>query len=60
MDEDLAIINTNTRNEKIKKFFLDNKKKLVLFVVLIIALLILFFSFNEYKKIQKKKNIKLL
>ena len=55
MDEDLAIINTNTRNEKIKKFFLDNKKKLVLFVVLIIALLILFFSFNEYKKIQKKK-----
>ena len=55
MDEDLAIINTNTRNEKIKKFFLDNKKKLILFVVLIIALLILFFSFNEYKKIQKKK-----
>ena len=55
MDEDLAIINTNTRNEKIKKFFLDNKKKLVLFVVLIIALLILFFSFNENKKIQKKK-----
>ena len=55
MDEDLAIINTNTRNEKIKKFFLDNKKKLILLVVLIIALLILFFVFNEYKKIQKKK-----
>ena len=55
MDEDLAIINTNTRNEKIKKFFSENKKKLIFFVILIVALVIIFFSFNEYKNIQKKK-----
>ena len=28
MDEETAIINRNTRNEKIKNFFLENKKKL--------------------------------
>ena len=30
MDEEITIINTNTRNEKIKKFFLDNKKNLII------------------------------
>ena len=28
MDEDLAIINSNTRTEKFKNFFVDNKKKI--------------------------------
>ena len=27
MDEDLSIINANTRNEKIKNFFVKNKNK---------------------------------
>ena len=27
MDEDIAIINKETRNEKIKNFFIKNKKK---------------------------------
>ena len=29
MDEDLAIINKNTRNERIKNFFIHNKKLLL-------------------------------
>ena len=29
MDEDISIINTNTRNEKIKNFFIHNKKKII-------------------------------
>ena len=28
MDEDLSIINSNTRNEKIKNFIINNKKSL--------------------------------
>ena len=30
MDEDTAIINKKTRNEKIKNFFANNKKKLII------------------------------
>ena len=32
MDEDLLIVNTNTRNEKIKNFFLNNKNKFIFFI----------------------------
>ena len=28
MDEEVSIINTNTRNEKIKNFFVNNKNKI--------------------------------
>jgi len=55
MDEDINIINANTRNEKIKNFFLNNKKKLITISVLAILLLILFFGFGEYKTNQKIK-----
>tara|TARA_B100001057_G_scaffold29215_1_gene26702 strand:- start:2045 stop:2689 length:645 start_codon:yes stop_codon:yes gene_type:complete len=55
MDEDISIINTNTRNEKIKNFFIQNKKKLILSITLIITLLISFFLFGEYKNKKKLK-----
>ena len=55
MDEDINIINANTRNEKIKNFFLNNKKKLITISVLAILLLILFFGLGEYKTNQKIK-----
>ena len=53
MDEDISIINTNTRNEKIKNFFIQNKKKLVLGIIAILLVLISYFSLGEYKKKQK-------
>lgn len=53
MDEDLSIINTNTRNEKIKNFFLKNKKKLIVFLLVFILILISFFGYKEFKKRQK-------
>ena len=53
MDEDISIINTNTRNEKIKNFFIQNKKKLVLGITVILLVLISYFSLGEYKKKQK-------
>jgi len=53
MDEDLSIINTNTRNEKIKNFFLKNKKKLITFLLVLILILLSFFAYKEFKKRQK-------
>ena len=55
MDEDISIINSNTRNEKIKNFFLNNKKKLLVFLILIVILLISFFSYGEFRDYQKQK-----
>ena len=39
MDEDISIINSNTRNEKIKNFFINNKKRLISAVVIIVVTL---------------------
>ena len=55
MDEDISIINSNTRNEKIKNFFLNNKKKLLAFLSVIIIMLIFFFSYGEFKDYQRQK-----
>ena len=56
MDEDIAIINTNTRSEKIKNFFINNKNKIIIFIVSILLISILFFGYLEYTK---KENIKI-
>ncbi len=53
MDEEITIIDTNTRNEKIKKFFINNKKKLIVGISIIFILLIGYFSFDEIKKKNK-------
>ena len=55
MDEDTAIINSNTRNEKIKNFFINNKKLLIFIISLIIVLLISYFVFAEYRERVKIK-----
>ena len=54
MDEDINVINNNTRNEKIKEFLISNKKKIIFFLFFIFIILIFFFGYNEYK--DKKKN----
>jgi len=55
MDEDLTAINTNTRNEKIKNFFIKNKKKLVILLSLIILLILSYFAYGEFDKRSKIK-----
>ena len=55
MDEDISIINTNTRNEKIKNFFTQNKKKIISGLAAIVILLISYFAFSEYKDSKKIK-----
>ena len=53
MDEDLTIINSNTRNEKIKNFVLENKKKLISILLIIILSSLGYFGFKEFKERQK-------
>ena len=53
MNEEVTIINTNTRNEKIKNFFIKNKQNLVIAILVIFIMLIGFFVFDKAK--QKKK-----
>ena len=56
MDEDTAIINNNTRNEKIRNFFINNKRILFVFLIIIILLFIGYFSYLEY---EKKQNLEI-
>ena len=55
MDEEINIIDSNTRNEKIKNFFIKYKKLLISFIILIISLIIIYFIFSEYKENNKIK-----
>ena len=56
MDEDLSIINTNTRNEKIKNFFVNNKNKIISGTIILIIIIVGVFSYDKYL-INKKKDI---
>ena len=56
MDEEITIIDSNTRNEKIRNFFINNKKSLIASVTIVIVLLAAFFSLNA---INEKNKIKL-
>ena len=55
MDEDIAIIDSNTRNEKIKKFFINYKKLLISILALVFTLLISYFIFEEFNEKKKLK-----
>ena len=55
MDEDISIINTNTRNEKFKIFFINNKNKLALVTLALLIILITSYSYDKYKNIKKEK-----
>ena len=53
MEEDISIINNNTRNEKIRNFFVKNKNKIILLVLVLIIVLISTYSFDIYKTNKK-------
>jgi len=52
MDEEISIIDTKTRNEKIKNFFINNKKYLIVIFSSIILIIFAYFLLGE---IQDKK-----
>ena len=56
MDEEISIINSNNRNDKIKNFIVHNKNKIISSVIIILIAIISFYIFDKYK-INKKKKI---
>ena len=55
MDEDTAIINENTRKEKIKAFFVKNTKKITIVISTLFLILFGYFVFQEFEKKNKIK-----
>jgi len=53
MDEEISIIDAKTRNEKIKNFFITNKKLILSILLLIIIVIFGFYSFQMYQKGQR-------
>ena len=53
MDEEIAIINEKTRNEKIKSFFIENKKLLISVSLFLLLIILSFYSYQIYKDKQK-------
>ena len=49
MDEEITIIDQKTRNEKIKIFFIENKKLLISISTFLILILTSFYSYQIYK-----------
>ena len=55
MDEEISIINSNSRNDKIKNFIINNKNKIISSIIFILIIIIIFYSFDKYTTNQKKK-----
>ena len=55
MDEDIAIINKETRNDKIKNFFIKNKKKIIISISVIILAIFGYFIYEDFNKKNKTK-----
>ena len=55
MDEEIEIINTNTRIEKIKNFFISKRKQLISLLLLIVLILVTFFGYQEFDSRNKKQ-----
>jgi len=55
MDEDISAINASTRNEKIKNFFVNNKKRIIIFLSILILLVFSYFAYDEIRKTNRIK-----
>ena len=55
MEEDISIINSNTRQEKVRNFFVNNKIKIISTIVILVVFLVSAFIFDSYKTNKKKE-----
>ena len=53
--EDLSTINTISKQEKIKNFFVNNKNKIISIVIILILILIGAYSYDKYLSNKKKE-----
>ena len=54
MDEEISIIDSKTRNEKIKNFFIENKRIIISIITIIVVAIISFYSFQAYKDVKRE------
>ncbi len=55
MDEEISIINSNTRSEKVRNFFVNNKNKIISGIVILVVVLVGAYSFEKYQNNKKKE-----
>ena len=55
MDEEISIIDAKTRNEKIKDFFINNKKRIIISFIIVIIIFLSFFGFKINKDTKRKQ-----
>ena len=55
MDEEIEIINKNTRVEKLKNFLISKKRQIITLLILLILILISFFGYKEFNSRNKEK-----
>ena len=55
MEEDISIINSNTRNEKVRNFFVNNKNKIISTIIVLIIVIVGAYSFDSYQTNKKKE-----
>ena len=55
MDEEIEIINRNTKIEKLKNFLISKRKQIISFLILIVLILISFFGYQEFNTRNKEK-----
>ena len=54
-EQEIEIISSDTRKEKIKNFFINYKKLIIIFIIVIILVLFGYFSYEEYQNRNKEK-----
>jgi len=54
MDEETSIIDSNTRNEKIKNFFIQNKKKLIISILVLSVFCAGIYSYQIYRETHRE------
>ncbi len=55
MDEEISIIDAKTRNEKIRDFLINNKKRIIISLIIVIIIFLSFFGFKINKDSKKKQ-----
>ena len=55
MDEEIEIINRNTRIEKLKNFVISKRKQIIALLLIIVLVLISFFGYQEFNLRNKEK-----
>ena len=55
MEEDISIIDSNTRQEKVRNFFVNNKNKIISTIIILVIILVGAYSFDSYKTNKKKE-----